>query len=363
MQNTYFFTGFPGFIASRLIASLVHKDVTARFELLVQPYRVEMAQAAVNELCQAEGADPERFVLIAGNITETGLAIGEDYLDELEDRVTHVFHLAAVYDLAVPQDIAYRVNVQGTEQVCQFVRRLHNLRRFVYFSTAYVSGDRTGRILETELSVGQQFKNHYEATKYEAELRVQELRSDLPVTIIRPGIVMGDSKTGETAKFDGPYFVMRFLDAFAKFPLPYVGASEARINLVPIDYIVEATVYLAHADEAADGVFHLTDPDPYRAREVYERICQELIGKKPTYTLPSALIGSALAIGAFRRFVKVEKETIVYFSCQAEYDATEAQRVLQSAGIKCPDFHSYIEKAVAFYKLHRDDPDKMILVR
>ncbi|ARU62736.1 3-beta hydroxysteroid dehydrogenase [Tumebacillus avium] len=363
MQNTYFFTGFPGFIASRLITRLVRRDESASFELLVHPSQLEKAQVAVRDLCAAGTGTPEQFVLIAGDITEQNLAIEDEYLDELEDRVTHVFHLAAIYDLAVPQDIAYRVNVIGTEQVGKFVRRLHNLQRMIYFSTAYVSGDRTGQILETELELGQGFKNHYESTKYEAERIVQQLREDLPVTIIRPGIVMGDSKTGETVKFDGPYFVMRFLDAFSQFPLPYVGASEARINLVPIDYIEAATVHLAHAGAEANGVFHLTDPYPYRAREVYERICQELVGKKPIFTLPAAMISSALSIGAFRRFVKVEKETIAYFSCRAEYDSTEAQRVLGAAGIQCPDFHSYIEKAVDYYKAHRNDPEKMILVR
>ncbi|WP_232463365.1 SDR family oxidoreductase [Tumebacillus avium] len=219
MQNTYFFTGFPGFIDSRLITRLVRRDESASFELLVHLSQLEKAQAAMRDLCAAGTGTPEQFVLIARS--------------EPRDR-------GRVSGRA--QDIAYRVNVIGTEQVGKFVRRLHNFQRLIYFSTAYVSGDRTGKILETELELGKGFKNHYESTKYEAERIVQKLRDDLPVTIIRLGIVMGDSKTGETVKFDGSYFVMRFLDAFSQFPLPYVGASEARINLVPIDYIEAATV-------------------------------------------------------------------------------------------------------------------------
>jgi nucleoside-diphosphate-sugar epimerase len=216
--------------------------------------------------------------------------------------------------------------------------------------------------LETELDCGQSFKNFYESTKFEAEVLVQKIRDKVPATIIRPGIVMGDSKTGETVKFDGPYFIMRFLDKFAKWPIPYIGRGEALINLVPVDYVVDAACYLAHHPKGEDKVYHLTDPRPYRAKDAYRMICEALIGKKPTFTLPTPLVYGLLSFPAFRRWVMVEKETIDYLNLKAEYDCTQALNDLEGSGVVCPDFPDYIKVAVEFYEQHRHDPDKMILV-
>jgi len=363
VNNIYFFTGFPGFIATRLIRHIMMGQETACFELLVHPSQMEKARGEVERLEQSGKGRSGRFSLIAGDITAEGLAMPNAKREELAETVTHVFHLAAIYDLAVPQEAAYKVNVIGTRQVNAWVQTLRRLQRYVYFSTAYVSGERTGMILEEELDCGQTFKNHYESTKFEAEVHVRDVRGIVPTTIIRPGIVMGDSRTGETAKFDGPYFVMRFLDRFAKLPIPYIGRSVSLFNLVPVDYIVEATVHLAHAEAGAGRTYHLTDPHPHAARDVYRAICCELIGKEPALTLPAGLVYGSLCVPAFRRFVGVEKETIAYFRNHAVYDSTQAQRDLAEAGIACPDLLSYIGQAVSYYKAHRDDPEKSIPVR
>lgn len=363
MTSVSFITGFPGFIATRLLKKIARLHPFARFELLVHPSQFARATQELDRLV-ADGASPrDRYRLIQGDITANGLGLGSDDLTRLRRDVTHVFHLAALYDLAVPQDIAYRVNVIGTDHVNDFVRSLTRLQRYTYFSTAYVSGDRTGRIYESELDCGQSFKNHYEATKFAAEVNVQALREDVPLTIIRPGIVMGDSRTGETAKFDGPYFIMRFLDRLRALPVPYVGAGAAHINLVPVDYIIDATAHLAYAQEALDRVYHLTHPNPCSARETYEMICTALLGKKPTWTLPASLVEASLSLSALRRFVRVEKETIAYFSHLADYDATGAQQDLLAAGIHCPSLHEFLQPAVDYYIAHRTDPDKRIPVR
>jgi nucleoside-diphosphate-sugar epimerase len=157
--------------------------------------------------------------------------------------------------------------------------------------------------------------------------------------------------------------MMRFLDRFAKFPIPYVGKGEAKINLVPVDYIVDSTSYLAHLPGALDQVYHLTDPAPYTAREAYEMICENLIDKKPSWTIPTPLVSSALSIQPFREWAMVEKETIAYFNCPAEYDTSNAVRDLSGSGISCPDFRDYIKTAVAYYKEQRHDPSKMIMVK
>ncbi len=277
MSSQYMMTGYPGFIAGRLFRALAERDPAASFVFLVHPSQLEKAR----ELTKRE----ERVRLLVGDITQEDLGLSVEELPILRASITHFFHLAAIYDLAVPKDLAYTVNVTGTEQVNRFVGTLNHLKRYIYFSTAYVSGDRTGIVKEDELDCGQGFKNHYEATKFEAEKRVAALQ-EVPYTIIRPGVVVGDSQTGETVKFDGPYFVMRFLDGMRNLPVPYVGKGDNPFNIVPVDYILKATVYLAHAEKATHRTFHLTDPSPYTAREVYRMICEELRGKHPLTPFP-----------------------------------------------------------------------------
>ncbi|CAM3024196.1 SDR family oxidoreductase [Paenibacillus sediminis] len=363
MSTTYFFTGFPGFLAANIVKNIAIQNNEAQFKLLIHPSQMDKADKAVDRLLTDGLLHREQFELLEGDITQPNLGLHEITLESLRDTVNYVFHLAAIYDLAVPKDFAYKVNVIGTGHVNDWVLTLNNLRRYIYFSTAYVSGERKGRVLETELQMGQTFKNHYESTKYEAEVLVQQIRSQVPTTIIRPGVVMGNSQTGATIKFDGPYFAMRFLDKFAAFPIPYVGKGEATLNLVPVDYIVNATSYLAHAEVAENKVYHLTDPSPYPVREAYALICRNLIGKEPSWTVPASFISSALSIPSFRRWTSVEKETIAYFNHPADYDTTQAAKDLEGSGVSCPDFADYIQIAVSFYKEHRHDPDKMIPVR
>lgn len=359
---TYFFTGFPGFIATQLMKKIVSSNKDAQFYCLVHPTQVKKAEAEVQRF-QELGVQKEQFQLLPGDITVDGLGLSEELSQQLRSELDYVFHLAAIYDLAVPKDLAYRVNVLGTKHVNEWVRQFTSLKRYVYFSTAYVSGTRTGRIYETELAMGQGFKNYYELTKYEAEVLVQEMMDHVPTTIIRPGITMGNSHTGETIKFDGPYFIMRFLDKFAHFPIPYIGRGEAYVNIVPIDYVVDATTYLSHADVGVGKVYHLTDPKPYLARDAYRMIVKALLGKEPSYTISDRLIYAALSIPSFRRWVGVERETIEYFRLRAEYDATQAVQDLANSGIRCPDFADYVPVVTAYYQQHRHDEDKRIHVK
>lgn len=362
MTHIYFFTGFPGFIAARMIRHLLGTREHSRFVLLVHPSQRERAERQIADL-NREYPNRGQFEMIPGDITLEGLGIGETIRQERAKSITHLFHLAAIYDLAVPYDLAYQVNVIGTRRVNEWARLLPHLQRYVYFSTAYVSGTREGVILETELEMNQRFKNHYESTKYEAEVLVQAERERLPLTIIRPGIVMGDSRTGETAKFDGPYFIMQFFHRFRRFPIPYIGLTSTMINLVPVDYVVSAALYLAHAAEGENRVYHLTDPDPKPIRHVYERICRDLLNKQPSWTLPLSLVDAALSVPAFRRWVMVEQETLEYFQCQSLYDCRQALEDLRESGITCPSFDLYAERAVRYFAEHRKDPEKVIRVR
>lgn len=365
MANTYFFTGFPGFIASSLIKETIRKQYAAdRVYVLVLPDLARKAQDEIAKLAVDLRVDPKLFAIVIGDITKPRLDISEDIAAELQRSVTHVFHLAAVYDLAVPEPLAYNVNVTGTRNVNEWVAALHKLRRYVYFSTAYVAGTREGRILESELVSGQTFKNHYESTKYEAEVCVRQNIDAVPTTIIRPGIVVGHSRTGETIKFDGPYFILNFLDKLRFLPvIPYLGSGAAEGNFVPVDYIIDATIYLSHNDVGAGKTYQLTDPRPYTAKEVYRMLMKAFLGREPKGVIPLALAKWFLSVPAVRRWLRVEKEALAYFTCMAKYDSTQAQQDLEGSGIACPDFKQIIDAIVPFYAKHKDDPNKRIVIR
>ncbi|TFB22911.1 NAD-dependent epimerase/dehydratase family protein [Filobacillus milosensis] len=361
MANTYFFTGFPGFIANNLIRHLIRKQEVNHIYLLVLPHMMEKAEQVVQSIANDENISSEQFQLLSGDITQPDLGIEESIQPYLQEQITHVFHLAAIYDLAVPKAIAYNVNVNGTRHVNDWVQKLTALKRYIYFSTAYVSGKRTGKILETELDQGQTFKNHYESTKYEAEVLVDALKEQVPTTIIRPGVVCGDSKTGETIKFDGPYFMLNLFDSLKKFPfIPYIGKSQAYGNFVPVDYIFLATVYLAHAEVSAGRTYHLTDPNPYPMRDVYAMLMEEYLKRMPKGTIPTRVAKAGLSLSYMRKWLRVEKESLDYSRLIAEYDCTQAQQDLKGSGIECPDFKDVAPVMVNFYRENKNNPNYQI---
>lgn len=307
--------------------------------------------------------EEDQFVIVNGDITKEGLGIAENFKSLLTERVTHVFHLAAIYDLAVPQEIAYRVNVNGTKNVSEWVKTLTNLKRFIYFSTAFVAGKREGILYENELIEPDAFKNHYEETKFKAEQIVEQLKANYPVTIIRPGIVKGHSQTGETIKFDGPYFFLNFLDRLRFLPfIPRLGRSEAVINLVPIDYVIQATAYFAFFEGGIGKTYHLTDPNPYKVSEIYEFFMGQLLRKKPKGTIPLGTAQLLLSIRPVRRYLGAEKEALDYFTWMGNFDCSEAQHDLKDSGITVPDFKSGIPAMVEYYEKHKRNAEYQLKI-
>lgn len=352
MEYGYFFTGFPGFISNQLIREVLRKNEgNGKVHVLVLPNMFDQANTERAAIIQEFSLSESQFEIIKGDITASGLAIDPEIQTQLKTEVTHIFHLAAIYDLAVPKDIAYRVNVDGTRNVNDWARSLKNIQRYTYFSTAFVAGKREGILYENELVKPPGFKNYYEETKYEAEVLVEALKSEVPVTIIRPGIVKGHSRTGETIKFDGPYFIMNFIDRLSFMPfLPKLGKGESVVNLVPVDYIIEATTYLTFADKGAGKTYHLTDPKPYKVSELYAMMMYEMMKKQPKGAVPLALAKGGLNFKVLRRFLGVEKEALDYFTWKGSFDSSQAQDDLKDSGIKCPDFKEGIAAMAAFYQ-------------
>jgi len=204
--------------------------------------------------------------------------------------------------------------------------------------------------------MGQRFKNHYESTKHDAEYIVRQASAELPAVIVRPVIVVGDEHTGETAKFDGPYFGMIFIDRLrrVRFPLPYLGQSRAEVNVVPVNYLVDATVGLWRHEKAEGGTFAIADPHPMLAREMYAEMVRSLGAMGPLGTLPPPVVDLPLRLSTFRRIFRVPREVLTYFNHPAHYDCTRTTGLLEPEGIRCPDVREYLPVLVDWYVENRD---------
>ncbi|MGH2317310.1 SDR family oxidoreductase [Planococcus sp. SE5232] len=353
------FTGFPGFIASQLIQKHAENN-EAISAIILSSERPKAEKEA--ERIQKE-TNCRAIKLIEGDITKSGLGLAHADKEYLEKKEVTFWHLAAIYDLAVPRDLAWKVNVEGTRYVNDFVAALPVMERYVYFSTAYVAGNREGTIYENDLKRPQAFKNFYEETKFEAELLVNEMKKKVPVTIIRPGIVRGHSVTGETIKFDGPYFFLNLIDRVKFLPIiPFVGRSKSYINVVPIDYILNASIYLSKLEAAEGQTIHLTDPNPHPVEEVYRGMVHLMTGKNPKGRLPHNLAKVSLSVAAIRKGLGVEVETLDYLTWSANFDTQNAKRLLNGSGIHCADFLETMPAMVDFYNLHKNDKKFQITI-
>lgn len=354
MAERFLITGFPGFIGKRLVERLATDLPKASFNLLVEPRMAGVAQMALSTL---DGGD--RCRVFVGDITDRQLGLQANEIAALAGETTHVYHLAAVYNLAVAGDLAERVNVDGTANVVDFCRRCEKLQHLHYASTAYVAGDRTGTVYEHELQMGQGFKNHYERTKFQAEVVVRAALDEVPTTIHRPAVVVGDSRTGETQKFDGPYYALKIIAKFdrTRLPLMRLGTGRAPFNVVPVDFIVEAMATLVSDKAAVGETLHLTDPDPMTASEMYELLSMTYAGRLPRGRIPGALTSQGMRFSAIRKqFGGAPREALRYLDQVVRFDTRRAEAVLGAHGITCPGFREYVEPVVDFFRTHENDP-------
>src|SRR3954470_21734832 len=344
-------TGFPGFIGTRLVRRLLADTPDAEVVVLVEPRMAERAREVAATL---EGG--ERVTVQPGDIADPLLGVDDATYERLVAQTTEIHHLAAIYDLAVPDAIAERVNVQGTQHVLDLARRAERLERHHYVSTAYTAGWRSGRVYESELAAGQTFKNHYESTKFAAEVLVRNALDEVPTTIYRPAIVVGDSRTGETQKFDGPYYMLRTISA-TRGPLPQIGRDDAPFNVVPVDFVVDAIAAGAADGGAVGHTLHLVDPEPQSSAEIFSLLARAWDGRTPRFRVPPGLLDRSLKFAAVRRmYGGTPRQSIRYLNRPVRFDTAQASEILGRNGLRCPRFPEYVDAMVAFFRAHeRDD--------
>ena len=267
-------TGATGFVGKEILSRFLARDDRQVYALV--------RAADDDEAAERLPAHP-RLTAVAGDIERSGLGLSEASADRLRDEVTNVLHCAASVSFDLPLEESRSVNVGGTRRMLEFARSCARLERFSYVSTAYVAGE-PGRVFrEDELEVGQSFRNPYERSKFEAELALRSEGADLPLQILRPSIVVGDSTTGRTSSFNVLYGPLK---AFARGGIRAIPARrDSPVDIVPVDYVADRVHELA--THGPNGTFHLVaGRNATTVGRLLEMSSQELDRKQPTVLPP-----------------------------------------------------------------------------
>jgi thioester reductase-like protein len=342
----YLVTGYPRLLAARMAEALAPR---AEVALLVRDKDVEAAQQFASALPHAR--------VLEGDVSAMHLGLSTAEYRALSEECTDVVHAAESTRLGADKLTLERVNVEGTRNVLELAQDCRKLRRVTHFSTVLVSGDREGVIAEDELSAGQSFRSFYEQTKFEAELLVRRAMGQLPCTVLRPGIVVGDSRTGEIDRLDGPYMVAGILlSAPAQTPLPLPGDGVAPLNVVPIDYVAAAAVAIHHDPRAVGRTFHVVDPNPASSRRVYERVAQSEGKKLPRLSLGYKLTDKLLRLPGLERLTREQRMAISCVNHLGFYSSRNTLEMLDGTGIRCPPIESYLDKLIEYARVRLRAP-------
>ena len=348
------FTGFPGFLGSALLPRVLKRAEGDEAVCVVQSKFSSLAEARRREIEAEHPHTAGRIRLAEGDITRPRLGLESG--NGLESSVREVYHLAAIYDLGVKRPAGMKVNVEGTRRVLEIAASCPSLERLQYISTCYVSGRWAGVYTEEDLEKGQSFNNYYEETKFLAEVDVQQAMKDgLPATVYRPAIVVGDSRTGATQKFDGPYGIIRLIlrQPFVAM-VPVIGdVTMVRVNLVPSDFVVDAIAHLSGMEVSAGKVYQLADPEPLTVDELLEEISRAIprrVIKIPTLLsvakpMLQHVPGAAWLSG-------IQPDSVDYFVHPTHYTSNNTQADLAGTGIAAPPLPSYVDRLIGFVKQH-----------
>jgi thioester reductase-like protein len=360
-----FLTGATGFLGSEIMKGLLTRQADTRLWLLVRSTPRETGRERVDKLLnRLFGRDEAarhavRVEVVEGDISLRGVGMDSERAARLVERIDQVIHCAASVRFDLALDVARRDNTEGTRNVLAFAERLPKLARFDYIGTAFVAGNRRGVIREDDLDVGQGFSNSYEQTKMEAETLVREFAGRHPTAIYRPSVVVGDSKTGETSSFQGFYQALLFYRRLYERKLVVLLPADPKtpIDLVPVDYVVDALFALMETDASIGRTFHLTS-GPGKTCTV-----DELLGmlaaftgvKQPPYVSKRAYerflrpVLSALLFWDSRRQIAQKAENYMpYAWSNLIFDKTNTDAIVGKLGITTPHAKSYFVKLLEY---------------
>ncbi|HEX5956751.1 MAG TPA: SDR family oxidoreductase [Solirubrobacterales bacterium] len=364
---SYFVTGATGFIGRNLVELLLEREGTVY--VLVR----EGSKGRLEELRNRWGTDDSRVVGIVGDLSEPRLGISDADLEPLKGEVDHLFHLAAIYDMTADAESQRVANVEGTRHMVEFAEAVEAGRVHMVSSIA-AAGLYRGTWREDMFDEAQDLDTHpYFRTKHESE-GVVRTECERPWRVYRPGIVVGNSETGEMDKVDGPYYffklIRRIRNAVPQW-IPMPGVEGREINIVPVDFVVRAMDHIAHLDDLDGRAFHLTDPNPPTAGEVIDIFARAAHAPQSSVRVPAGALetvepilrlavsatplGDAVADRILADF-GIPRSVLVYVNYPTHFDSRQTEMALSGTDITVPPLEVYAGKLWDYWERHLD-PD------
>jgi NAD(P)-dependent dehydrogenase (short-subunit alcohol dehydrogenase family) len=359
----YFVTGATGFIGRHLVAELLEREGT--IYVLVR----EGSRGKLDALIQSLGAADGRIVPVAGDLSKPGLGV-----EGFDERIDHLFHLAAVYDIEADEETSERANVEGTQNVIEFANA-HDVGRFHHVSSIAVAGEYRGVFQEDMFDEGQRLPHHYHRTKYESERLVRE-GVEAKTLIFRPGIVVGHSETGEMDKVDGPYYFFKVLQKLRHalpewFPL--AGPQGGETSIVPVDFVARAMDHIAHLPDAElpSDTFHLVNPESMTVGEAMNEFAKAAhspqfamrVDQHMTNAIPKPVRAGVMALPTVKRIreqllhdLGIPPAAMEHRDFHCKFDARDCQRALTGTGIAVPPLSTYAPRLWDYWERNLD-PD------
>jgi len=368
---TYFVTGATGFIGRFLVQSLLARGKSTVY-VLVRP----KSMGKLDELHEFWGKGAaKRVVPIKGDLSLPKLGVSRGDAAKLKGKVKHFFHLGAVYDIDASAETMHEANIVGTQNALALAEAV-KAGCFHLVSSIAAAGLYRGTFTEDMFEEAEDLDHPYYRTKHDSEglVRAQER---VPFRIYRPGVVVGHSKTGFIDKIDGPYYFFKALQKLREsWPrwVPLVGVEGGYVNVVPVDYVVDAMVHLAHQPKLDGRCFHLTDPKPRRVGEMLNVFARAAHAPEMAFRVDAkvfAMVPEGVAKSVERskplqnvwnqllRDLHIPKSVLQFVNYPTRFDSSETQKLLDKAKIRVPVLEDYAWRLWDYWERHLD-PDLSI---
>lgn len=366
----YFVTGATGFIGKRLV-----KKLLARRGSTVHFLMREESAGKLPDLLAYWGVSKTRAIPVYGDLTSKKLGVASDVIKGLKGQIDHLYHLAAVYDLGADEESQIAVNIEGTRSMVEFAQAI-DAGHVHHVSSIAAAGLYEGVFREDMFDEAENLDHPYFMTKHESEKLVRK-ECKRPWTVYRPALVVGDSTSGEMDKIDGPYYFFKLIQRMRQILppwMPSVGLEGGRINIVPVDFVVDALDHISHKVTKGQGCYHLVDPKGYRVGDVLDIFSKAAHAPKMNLFINAALMGfipksvkkGLMALAPVRRIrnavmkdLGLPEDMFTFINYPTRFDCRDTEAVLKGSGIACPDLNDYAWRLWDYWERHLD-PDLFI---
>ncbi|MBA3058043.1 MAG: SDR family oxidoreductase [Gammaproteobacteria bacterium] len=361
----YFVTGATGFIGKRLVKKLLERKGSVVHFLIRQE-----SEGKVAGLRKFWGVSAARVVPVFGDLTAKKLGVSAEAIKLLKGKIDHFYHLAAVYDLGADEASQVAVNIDGTRNTVELAGAIQ-AAHFHLVSSIAAAGLYEGVFREDMFEEAENYDHPYFRTKHESEKIVRE-ECKLPWSVYRPAMVVGDSNTGEMDKIDGPYYFFKLIQRMRQvLPpwMPSVGLEGGRVNIVPVDFVVDALDSISHQKGIAKKCYHLVDPVGYRVGDVLDIFSRAAHAPKMNLFINAALLGfiprsvtkGLMALAPVRRVrqailkdLGLPEDMLTFVNYPTRFDCRETLAALKGSGVECPNLKEYAWRLWDYWERHLD---------